>query len=83
MASENPRAHGARRGALSVPFPPNIPPLDHFVWRLILNNVCTLHEFDSHWTLADMLDGIEVLDWKQAIEADQAREIEEKTKWRR
>lgn len=32
------------------------------MWRLVLDGVATLHEIETHWSIADVLDANEALD---------------------
>lgn len=39
-----------------------------FLWRLILEGICSLEELKTSWTLDDVLRATAILDMKQAIQ---------------
>jgi hypothetical protein len=49
----------------------------------VLAQVATLQEIDKHYTLADILDANEMLDWKSALESEQLEKSKGDQKWRR
>lgn len=42
--------------------------LDWFIWRLVLAQIVTLKELDTHWSVVDMLDAHESLDLQEEAE---------------
>ena len=38
------------------------------MWRLVLAQIATLQEIETHWSLLDLLDGNEALDLKELAE---------------
>ena len=42
--------------------------LDWFIWRLVLSQVTTLQEMETHWSVVDMLDAHEALDLQEDAE---------------
>lgn len=42
--------------------------LDWFIWRLVLAQVVTLQELETHWSVVDMLDAHEAIDLQEEAE---------------
>jgi hypothetical protein len=37
------------------------------IWRVVLSKIATLQEIETHWSLIDLLDANEVLDYRDYI----------------
>jgi hypothetical protein len=52
--------------------------LEWFKWRLITAKICTLQEFDSHYSYLDMIQANEALDIQIEMENESMKDINKK-----
>jgi hypothetical protein len=49
----------------------NLPKVNWFIWRVVLDGVATLQEIETHWSIDDLADAHEALDARDAVRREQ------------
>ena len=51
------------------------PKIEWFIWRIVLSKIATLEEIERSWTLSDLMDAHEALDYKEETELEEIEEM--------
>lgn len=57
-----------------------MPDVNWAIWRVVYSGKATLQEIETHWSLDDLLDFNEILDYQDYIQAKKNRELEDRRK---